>query len=196
MFQSHLPQSLENANNNLHMDSKICQDSSSWTLNSFSKFTVFHKSSLTLKIITMTNICKSALYSSRKNPYPPHARSLEIPRGRGVLETKSLEAKYEAKLEFPGRGGGGGLQTKNLLWGLEVWIFSGTASDIHYIISNGGYYNCCVLFCLEKMWFLNSLLMTRVRHFFKMTADKGRKREIWNKKTKNAQTTILTCHTW
>ena len=30
------------------------------------------------------------------------------PRGRGVLEAKSLEAKYEAKLEFPGRGGGGG----------------------------------------------------------------------------------------
>ena len=43
--------------------------------------------------------------SSRKNPYPPHGWSPEIPRGRGVLKVKILEAKYEAKLEFPeGRG--------------------------------------------------------------------------------------------
>ena len=41
------------------------------------------------------------MYSSRKNPYPPHGRSLEIPIGRGVLKVKILEAKYEAKLEFP-----------------------------------------------------------------------------------------------
>ena len=52
--------------------------------------------------------------SSRKNPYPPHGRSLEIPRGRGILKVKILEAKYEAKLEFTG-GGGGGCKTKNLL---------------------------------------------------------------------------------
>ena len=26
----------------------------------------------------------------------PHGRSLEIPRGRGVLKVKTLEAKYEA----------------------------------------------------------------------------------------------------
>ena len=44
--------------------------------------------------------------SSRKNPYPPHRRSLEIPRGRGpgggggLEKKKILEAKYEAKLEF------------------------------------------------------------------------------------------------
>ena len=44
--------------------------------------------------------------SSRKNPYPPHARSSEIPRGRGVLKAKILEAKYEAKLEFPWGSGG------------------------------------------------------------------------------------------
>ena len=40
--------------------------------------------------------------SSRKNPYPPQGRSLEIPRGKGVLKVKILEAIYEAKLEFPG----------------------------------------------------------------------------------------------
>jgi len=33
---------------------------------------------------------------------------LEIPRGRGVLKAKILEAKYEAKLEFLG----GGCKTK------------------------------------------------------------------------------------
>ena len=54
----------------------------------------------------------------KKNPYPPHGRSPEIPRGRGVLKVKLLEAKYEAKLEFPwgmvgekqkpSMGGGGG----------------------------------------------------------------------------------------
>ena len=50
------------------------------------------------------------LCSSRNNPYPPHGRSLEIPRGRGVLIVKILEAMYEAKLEFP--GGDGGCKTK------------------------------------------------------------------------------------
>ena len=40
--------------------------------------------------------------SSRKTPYPPHGRSSEIPRARGILKVKILEAKYEAKLEFPG----------------------------------------------------------------------------------------------
>ena len=50
------------------------------------------------------------LCSSRKNPYPPHGRSLEIPRGRGVLKAKFLEAMYENKPEFPGGGGGGAKQ--------------------------------------------------------------------------------------
>ena len=47
-----------------------------------------------------------------------HGRSLEIPRGRGVLKVKILEAKYEAKLEYPGgMGGGGGQNKKTLPWG-------------------------------------------------------------------------------
>ena len=45
-----------------------------------------------------------------KNPYPLQGRSLEIPRGRGVLRAKILEAKYEAKLEFP--AGRWGMQNK------------------------------------------------------------------------------------
>ena len=43
--------------------------------------------------------------SSRKNPCPPHGRSSEIPRGRGVLKAKILKAKYEANLEFLGGKG-------------------------------------------------------------------------------------------
>ena len=42
-----------------------------------------------------------------------------------VLKAKIQEAKYEAKLEFPGgRGGGGGGNKKPSVRG--VWIFSGT----------------------------------------------------------------------
>ena len=39
--------------------------------------------------------------------------------GGGVLNTKMLEAKYEAKLEFPGGKGGGGIN--NLLWNCTVY---------------------------------------------------------------------------
>ena len=63
------------------------------------------------------------LCSSRKNPNPPHGRSSEIPRGRGVLKVKILEAKYEAKLEIP--GGTGGTKQKAFCGG--KWIFFGTA---------------------------------------------------------------------
>ena len=66
---------------------------------------------------------EESMCSSRNNPYPPHGRSLEIPRGRGVLKVKILEATYEAKLEFPG---GQGVQNKKPSMG-GVWIFSGTA---------------------------------------------------------------------
>ena len=55
-------------------------------------------------------ILVDSMCSSRQNPYPPNGRSLEIPRGRGVLKAKILEAKYEAKLEF--LGGGRGVQNK------------------------------------------------------------------------------------
>ena len=66
----------------------------------------------------------------QKNPYPPHGRSSEIPRGRGILKAKILEAKYEAKLEFPRGGGGEGVQKK--IMG-RVWIFSGTVQHMHLL---------------------------------------------------------------
>ena len=39
---------------------------------------------------------------------------MEIPRGKGVLKVKISEAKYEAKLEFPG---GRGVQNKKTFRG-------------------------------------------------------------------------------
>ena len=66
--------------------------------------------------------------NSRKNPYPTHGRSLEIPRGRGVLEDKILEAKYEAKLEFPR---GRGVQNKKLPWGVYGY-FRNCTMQLYY----------------------------------------------------------------
>ena len=60
---------------------------------------------------------------SRKNPYPPHGRSLKIPKRRGLLKAKFLEAMYENKLDFPG---GRGVPSKKPSVG-GVWIVSGTA---------------------------------------------------------------------
>ena len=50
-------------------------------------------------------------------PEKDHTHPMEG-QGRGILKAKILKAKYEAKLEFLGGGGGWGVQNKkNLLWG-------------------------------------------------------------------------------
>ena len=67
------------------------------------------------------------LCSSRKNPCPPHGRSSEIPRGRRFLKVNTLEAKYEAKLEFP-------VGT----WGAKQKTFRGGSMDI--------FWNCTLRF--------------------------------------------------
>ena len=71
---------------------------------------------------------------SRKYPYSPHRRPLEVPRGRGVIKPELLEEKYEDKLEFSGVGGGGGggssktkQKTTTSVGG--VWIFFGTTQS-------------------------------------------------------------------
>ena len=58
---------------------------------------------------------------SRKNPYRPHGRSLEIPQGRGVLKAKFSEEMYENKLEFP--GGRGDAKQKTFRGGVWIIIF-------------------------------------------------------------------------
>ena len=75
------------------------------------------------------------MYTSRKNPYPPQGRSSEIPRGRGVLKAKILEAKYGAKLEFP--GGRGGAKQKN---------FHGGSMDI--------FWNCTISYLGQARHFI------------------------------------------
>ena len=55
------------------------------------------------------------LCSSRKNPYLPCGRSLEIASGKGVLKAKFLEAMCENKLEIP--EGGWGAKQKTYLGG-------------------------------------------------------------------------------
>ena len=47
-------------------------------------------------------------------------RSLEIPRGRGVLKAKFLEAMYKNKPEFPGGGGGEGTALSQLTGSIYV----------------------------------------------------------------------------
>jgi len=42
-----------------------------------------------------------SLCNSRKYPYPPQGRLMEIPTKEGVSKTNSFQGKYEAKPEFP-----------------------------------------------------------------------------------------------
>ena len=39
--------------------------------------------------------------SSRKYPYPPQGRLMEIPRGRGFQKLNVFKGKYDTKMEFP-----------------------------------------------------------------------------------------------
>ena len=58
----------------------------------------------------------------RNNPYLPNKKLSEIPRGRGALKVKILEATYEAKLEFPGGTGRGGAKQKTFCKGsMEIF---------------------------------------------------------------------------
>ena len=80
---------------------------------------------LLLLIVAYVALCGSI---KKKKPNPSHGKSTKIPRGRGVLKGKNLEAKHEAQLEFPG---GRGVQNKKPTVG-GVWIFSGTAQYTYH----------------------------------------------------------------
>ena len=102
---------------NFFIDSSLNQaDSNPLTLLSWLLLTA------TMTITTKKNR-GCTMCSSRKNPYPPHGRSLEIPWRAGVIKAKILESKYEAKLEFPG---GGGCKTKTFCGGsLDIfWSYT------------------------------------------------------------------------
>ena len=60
-----------------------------------------------------------------KNPCLPRGRSLEIPRGEGVLKAKFLEAMYDFKSTRISWGEWGVQSKKPSMEG--VWIFSETA---------------------------------------------------------------------
>ena len=64
---------------------------------------------------------------SRKYPYPPQGRSLEISRGSRVSTAKIYKGKYEAQLQIPG-GGRFQMRKPSLT---EVWISSGTTQCCH-----------------------------------------------------------------
>ena len=82
----------------------------------------------------------SAMCDARKYPCSPHGRSLEIPGGMGVVKAKCLEEKYEAKLEFPGWGGGGGEEVQKKIPSIGgVWIFSGTTQYYQHVLVQ----HCC-----------------------------------------------------
>ena len=77
--------------------------------------------------------CIIRMCGSRKNPFPPHERTLEIPRGRGVLKAKFLEEMYENKLEFPGGKGGGGAKQKKILWGEYGYFLELHNRGLHFL---------------------------------------------------------------
>ena len=54
--------------------------------------------------------------------YPPHGRSLEIPRGRGSQQPKFVRKSMELNLEIPGKREGSNEKTFHG----GVWILSGT----------------------------------------------------------------------
>ena len=47
-------------------------------------------------ITVATAAVGAVMCGSRKYPYPPHGRSLEIPRGRGISTAKIYKGKYGA----------------------------------------------------------------------------------------------------
>ena len=57
----------------------------------------------------VVGMCGSSKYS-----FPPHGRSLEIPRGRGSHQPKFIRVSMNLNWKFQGEGRA---QTKNLSWG-------------------------------------------------------------------------------
>ena len=83
-----------------------CIDAKEVLLGRLHSFPLIHSfSTLNASSVGMhlNNHLKIEMSSSRKDPYPPHEGHWKCLGGGGgeVLGVKILEAKYEAKLEFP-----------------------------------------------------------------------------------------------
>ena len=75
---------------------------------------------------TNTALTGCLSFESQTRLYCKQFQNKSIPRGRGFLEAKILEAKDKAKLEFPGGG-----EVQNETPSVEGgWIFSGNAQWI------------------------------------------------------------------
>ena len=60
------------------------------------------------------------MFSSRKYPYLPHRRSVEIPRGRGWQKQRFLEKSLKLNWNFQR---GGRINSKNLPWGRYRYFY-------------------------------------------------------------------------
>jgi len=72
---------------------------------------------------------------------------LEIPKGKGVLKAKILEAKCEAKLEFLG----GGCKTEKKTSMGRVKIFSGTTHNNFYSPLTDDWAEMCMQGCCTRL---------------------------------------------
>jgi len=101
------------------------------------------------------------LCGSRNYPYYPHGRSLEIPRGRGVLKDKLLEGQYEAKQEFPG---GCGVAKQKTFRGGSMDIFWNYTLQL----------KSSILYCYDLMKYCYLTFFHNEKNFQKLKLAKNR----------------------
>ena len=89
---------------------------------------------ITPQLLLVEIFTSQTLFSSRKYPYPPHGRSVEIPRGWRVSKAKTFKVKCAWGLTGISRGVGGFKRQKPSVGG--VWIFSGGTNSAYDSASN------------------------------------------------------------
>jgi len=109
--------------------------------------------------------------SSRKNPYPPHGRSLEIPGG-GSLESQNFRSKVKAaKLEFL-RGREGAKQktfhggSMDIFWNYTMSVNVTTDSpEIHLSIHKSivSTFVCLFLRWRTKLYLLQMIILNQLK---------------------------------
>ena len=74
---------------------------------------------------------------SRKYPFPPHGRLMEILKGRGISKAQIFKGRYQAKLEFP--GGHTGVRFKLKTFHGRGMVTSGTTQYNFTLITRSVY---------------------------------------------------------